>query len=171
MRPLLRSVPSIVGLIVVALVMAAVGFLPLFDGPGYESALAAGLLVPSVAAVVTAIDVVRGRPEPFDAFCRGAAIGAMLGGVAFATSLLHGARTGFCDVLGGSAHFALGPGVGAVLGGAWGALAGELASAGPTAKSARPRLRVVLASLLAVGGPLASIGVSLVRFYSSPMVF
>src|SRR5262245_52761339 len=112
MRPLLRSVPSIVGLIVVVVSMAVIGFLPLFGGPGYESALAAGLIVPSVAAVVTAIDVVRGRPEPFDAFCRGTAMGALYGGAAYGVSLLHGARTGFCDVLGGSAHFALGPGVG-----------------------------------------------------------
>ncbi len=76
------------------------------------------------------------------------------------TTLAHGLRAGFCDALGGSAHFALGPAAGALLAGAWGALAGE---------AARARKRRRLAAVpLAVLGPLASILISVGRFYSKP---
>ena len=36
--------------------LGAVGFLPLFGGPGYEQSLATGLLVPSAAAIAIALD-------------------------------------------------------------------------------------------------------------------
>ncbi|WP_437643388.1 hypothetical protein [Sorangium sp. So ce362] len=174
MPTLLRSPALRLGAALVAIAMALVGLLPLFDGPGYESALAAGLLVPSVAAITTALDVAAHRPLPVEAFRRGVANGALLALVAYATTLGHGLRAGFCDVLGGSAHFALGPVLGAALGGAWGAVAGELAAgirredAAPPPPAWRRRLVAVLAALAA---PLASIGVSAVRFYTSPIVF
>ncbi|WP_437594882.1 hypothetical protein [Sorangium sp. So ce1000] len=174
MPTLLRSPATRLGAALVAITMALVGFLPLFDGPGYESALAAGLLVPGVAAIVTALDVAAHRPPPVEAFRRGVASGALLAVVAYATTLAHGLRGGFCDVLGGSAHFALGPGLGAALGGAWGAVAGELAAgirrddAAPPRPAWRRRLIAVLAALAA---PLGSIGVSAIRFYTSPIVF
>src|SRR5215208_3811876 len=73
------------------------GFLPLFGGPSYESALGAGALLPSIAAVATAIEVARRRPQPFEALARGAASGLMVACVALLVTLIHGARVGFCD--------------------------------------------------------------------------
>ncbi|WP_437933202.1 hypothetical protein [Sorangium sp. So ce341] len=177
MPPLLRSPATRLAAALVAIAMALVGLLPLFDGPGYESALAAGLLVPSAAAIATALDVAAHRPLPLDAFRRGVANGALLAIVAYATTLAHGLRAGFCDVLGGSAHFALGPGLGAALGGAWGAVAGELAAgirrddAAPQPPAPPAWRRRLVAVLAALAAPLASIGVSAVRFYTSPIVF
>lgn len=81
-------------------------------------------------------------------------------------SVLHGLRVGFCDLWDGISVFALGPGVGSVLGGAFGAFAGLFVGT-----VSRPRRRVALAVVLALCGPLAGIGVSLWRFWSSPMVF
>jgi hypothetical protein len=189
-RPFLRSLPALVGLAIVALAMLAIGFVPLFDGPGYESSLAAGLVVPMTAAIVTALEICVGpgdalwalfrgrsasgasvdRPEPFDAFCRGIANGAALAAVAYLTMIVHGLRAGMCDLAGGTTLFALGPFVGALLGGAWGALAGELAR-GNEARARTKRRRVIFAVLLAMAGPLGSVAIALVRFYGSPMVF
>jgi tetratricopeptide (TPR) repeat protein len=155
-----------IGLALTVIVTGAIGLLPLFEGPGYESALATGLVVPSIAAAVTALEVRRASPRPRDALARGLANGAALAAAAFAGMLLHGLRAGFCDALAGSAHVALGPGAGALLGGAWGAAAGELARLGPG--RARPRGAAIA---LAIAGPLASALVSIARFYTSPMVF
>nr|QDA77062.1 hypothetical protein [Jahnella sp. MSr9139] len=159
----LRSLPARIGAAIVAALMGLIGFIPLFGGPGYESALAAGLLVPGAAAIVTALEIARHRPDPPEALARGVANGAALAAIAYLTTLAHGIRVGFCDGVGGSTLFALGPGVGAVLGGAWGAAAGEIAAG-------RKRRRL-FATLAALGGPLASIAVSIVRFVTSPMIF
>ncbi len=87
----------------------------------------------------------------------------MLALAAYLTTLLHGLRAGFCDALEGSSLFALGPGIGAVMGGAWGAVAGEIAA---------PRRRRRLAAALAgLAGPLAGVLASVWRFYTSPMIF
>jgi tetratricopeptide (TPR) repeat protein len=158
--------PLLIGIGLTAAILGAVGFLPLFDGPGYESALAAGLVVPFVVAIVTAIDVAEHRPEPLEALTRGLWTGALLAGVALLTSLAHGLRAGFCDVAGGSAHFALGPGAGALVAGVWGACAGEIAGRRKTRRGRRGV--AVLAGIL---GPIGSIGVSVYRFYTSPMIF
>lgn len=181
MTPFLRSRAAIAGAGAVAVAMGAIGFVPLFGGPGYESSLAAGLVVPIAAAIVTALEVARqpageaARPEPFEAFSRGLANGGALAAIAYVTVLVHGIRTGFCDVLGGSAHFALGPAAGALLAGAWGALAGELVAiarpAPPAASRARRAARAIGVALLGAALPLASIAVSVWRFYASPMVF
>mgnify|MGYP000072154449 CR=1 FL=1 len=165
MRPLLRSLPALVGLAFVALACGGVGFLPLFEGPGYEVALAIGLLVPSTVAIVTAFEVASpGHTRPFDALCRGVVNGVVFALVAYATTLAHGLRTGFCDVLTGSLQIAMGPGLGCVLAGVWGAFAGLLVRAGS-------RLFRTKTTLLAIAAPLVAIGVSLARFYTSPMVF
>ena len=50
-------------LAVASLLLVATGFLPQFGGPGYESALAGGLILPSVAAIATALLLVR-APQP-----------------------------------------------------------------------------------------------------------
>jgi hypothetical protein len=163
MRPLLRARPVQIGLAVVVAGMGALGFVPLFDGPGYESALGAGLFVPFAAAISASLAISAESGPPFDLFARGVATGALFAGAAWLTTMAHGLRAGFCDALGGSEHFALGPAAGALLAGAWGAAAGELARG-----RKRRRLAAVLLATLA---PLASIAVSLWRFYASPMIF
>jgi hypothetical protein len=166
MRPLLRDRAAIGGAALVAVAMGAIGFLPLFDGPGYESSLAAGLVLALVVPPAVALELATARPSPVDALGRGVAMGAACAAIAFATTLLHGLRAGFCDLAGGAEAFALGPAAGALLAGAWGAIAGEIAS-----RRHRPRARRATAVLLGLAGPLASIGVSIARFLGSPMVF
>src|SRR4051812_25237426 len=53
---LLRARSHKIAAAVVAVASTLVGFLPLFGGPGYEHALASGLLVPSAAAIAMALD-------------------------------------------------------------------------------------------------------------------
>ena len=148
--------------------LAAIGFAPLFGGPGYEHALASGLVVPSAAAILVALQSsspagTEPGSEPRMWVSRGIVQGLALSGVAFATALLHGLRVGFCDLAGGAVLFALTAGVGAAVGGAWGAVVGEVAR--------RVRWRRLASVLLAIGGPIAGIAVSVGRFYGSPMVF
>ncbi len=166
MPPFLRSRPALVGLVVASLALGAVGFLPLFDGPGYESSLAAGLILPLIIAVVTALELASARALPLDALARGLANGGAFALLGYLLTLAHGLRAGFCDVLGGSTHYLLGPACGALLAGAWGALAGDLA-----AGRVRRWARVSVAVFAAIAGPLGTILVSVGRFYGSPMVF
>ncbi len=147
--------------------LGAMGFVPLFGGPGYEHAVASGVLVPSSAAIATAFDLsaVKGAeaPSPFACVGRGLASGASLAALAFATALLHGLRVGICDFWGGTSLFALTAGMGALLGGVWGALVAEVC---------RPLRRHRLACVFfALAAPLAGIAVSVARFYGSPMIF
>lgn len=142
--------------------MTAVGFLPLFGGPGYEQSLASGLLVPSAAAIASALDVTLLRPSPAVALSRGVASGLLLAAVSFFTALLHGVRTPICDLTGGATGFILTAGVGSVLGGTWGATAGLLL---------RSKRRVLGSVLVGLAAPVGSIVVSLWRFYTSPMIF
>ena len=142
------------------------GWLPLFGGPGYEAALLAGVVLPSTAAVATALEVSGTRSAPFEAFSRGLVTGLLLAGLGLVLSVLHGVRVGFCDLPGGVAVFALGPGVGTLVGGAWGAAAGLFAR-----QVSRRQSRLLCALGLSLGAPIASIGISLWRFWSSPMVF
>ncbi|HZF56124.1 MAG TPA: tetratricopeptide repeat protein [Polyangiaceae bacterium] len=160
------SRPVLIGLGLTVALLGAIGFVPLFGGPGYESSLAAGILLPSIVAIVTALEVAALRPDPLEAVVRGLSNGAILAGAGFLTILAHGARVGFCDLSAGSAHFALGPLAGAILAGAWGACAGEIAGRRTTRRGRR--IVAVIAGLL---GPVASIGVSVYRFYTSPMIF
>jgi tetratricopeptide (TPR) repeat protein len=149
---------------VVFVLLGAIGFLPLFGGPGYEHSLASGLVVPSAAAVLVALQVssaVDAPPGPW--VSRGIATGLVLAGVAFATALLHGVRVGFCDVAGGATLFALTAGVGGAAGGVWGALVGAAVRGW--------RGRRLACVLLAIAAPIAGIAGSVARFYGSPMVF
>ena len=168
----LRSRAPLVGLVVALLALGAIGFLPLFWGPGYESALAAGIVLPFAVAIATALEIASiprvpgastGSVTPVRSFERGVANGGVFALAAFGLTLLHGLRVGFCDLPLGSAHFALGPVPGALLAGAYGALVGELARG-------RRRRRLV-AVLAAIAGPLGSMLFSVGRFYASPMVF
>lgn len=163
MTPFRKSRPQRVAGAVVGVVVGALGFLPLFGGPGYEHALASGLVVPSAAAIATALELSRVDVAPLEAVGRGVVSGLALACVAFATAMLHALRVGVCDLTGGAVGFVLTAGVGAVLGGAWGAVVSELA------RCVRRRRLVAVSGALA--GPLAGILVSLARFYGSPMIF
>jgi hypothetical protein len=150
---------------VVFVLLGAIGFLPLFGGPGYEHALASGVVVPAAAAITVALSLSRAATRPLDAVLRGVLWGAALAAVAYLTAILHGLRVGMCDLSGGTVLFLLTAGVGSVMGGVWGALVAPLARRG----SGRwRRLRCVL---FALAGPLAGIAVSVGRFLTSPMVF
>src|SRR5450631_4483255 len=125
--PFLRSRAQRRAGVAVAVVLTGVGFLPLFGGPGYEHALASGLVVPSAAAIATGFDLAgTDAPTPSSCVGRGILSGLALAGIAFATALGHGLRVGFCDLPGGALDFALTAGFGSVLGGVWGALVAEL---------------------------------------------
>lgn len=172
MPRLFRSRPPLLGLVVALIGLGAVGFLPLFGGPGYESALAAGIVLPFAVAIATALEIAAmprapgaasGSPRPAASFERGLVNGGVYALAAYGLTLLHGLRVGFCDLPLGSAHFALGPAPGALLAGAYGALVGELARG--------RRWRRLFAVLLALAGPLGSMLFSVGRFYASPMVF
>src|SRR3954469_23511299 len=81
------------------------GFVPLFGGPGYESALGLGLLLPlPIACLSAARACPRGDVE---SFALTAPLQALLEGLRFALWVLlaqllivlgHGLRVGFCDV-------------------------------------------------------------------------
>jgi hypothetical protein len=148
---------------VVAVLTGAVGFLPLFGGPGYEHAIASGIVLPSAAAIATALDSVARPSAPLETVGRGVANGLLLAAVSFATALLHGLRVGICDLPGGAFTFGMTAGIGAVMGGVWGAIAGHAA-----AHRSRPRLFAVLGALAA---PLGGIALSVWRFVATPIVF
>jgi tetratricopeptide (TPR) repeat protein len=157
--------------LVFALTLAAhagVGFIPLFGGPGYEAALALGLLLPLPLAALSALrsaNAETARPA-LDLLSEAVrfAIWVVLGHLL--VLLLHGARVGFCDPWQGLALFALGPATGAVLAAVWGTLAGLGLS---RVRALRSRRGVALA--LGAAAPIGGILVSLWRFWTSPMVF
>ncbi len=155
---------ALIGAFFVVIALFLVGFLPLFDGPGYEHALAAGLIVPSVAAIVSASDVFRDRSRtPFESAVYGLSVGAFFAACALAMAWVHAFRVGFCDPVGGSLFFALTAGAGSCLGGLWGALVGEGAR-----RVSAPRW---VAIVCAIAAPASGIVVSFARYYASPMVF
>ncbi len=155
-----------------ALAHAALGFLPLFGGPGYEASLALGLILPLPLAWVSAAQALPMRTGNADPAIR-SPIAALTASVQFALLvlaahtvilLLHGARAGFCDPLQGLIGFALGPALGAIMAAAWGSFAGLLGS-----HLGRGGRGIALA--LAAAGPMGGVLVSVWRFWSSPMVF
>jgi len=159
-----RSVQVAAGF--VALSFLAFGFIPQFAGPGYESSLAAGLLLPATTALCTAFGVAGRRLAPFEAFGRGLSIGFCLSLLGFSLVFAHGLRVGMCDVNFGIELYLLAPTPGALLAGVWGAIVGSLASL------VRPGFRRRTVCILgALAAPLGGIAFSLGRFYTSPMVF
>jgi tetratricopeptide (TPR) repeat protein len=150
------------GFVLVAL--GAVGFLPLFGGPGYEHSLASGLIVPPAAAVSVALELSTGPAlPPLTCVVRGLIRGGALSAAAFLTALAHGARVGICDLGGASLLFLLTAGIGGSVGGLWGALVAEIVRGW--------RGRRLGCVLLGLAGPLAGIVASLIRFWTSPMIF
>lgn len=163
----------------VAAALGGIGFLPLFGGPGYEHSLATGLIVPSVTAIAVALDTTahadaRGPAAraPLESLVRGVGLGLALATLSLSTSLLHAARIGICELWGALFYFAETAAFGCVMGGAWGAVVGELAAAMVRrGRIAKPRRRVAVAVALSLAGPIASAAVSVYRFISSPMIF
>ena len=145
--------------------IAALGFVPGFDGPTYPLGIVVGVTLGVVGALASANAAARRvRSEPNAprgrALPTGVVAALRLFLLASGVALLHGARVGFCDLGDDLLRWLLGPGAGAVAAGVWGALAGV---AVPGRKAWRWSLAVAL--------PVASYGVSLWRFYTTPMVF
>ena len=144
----------------------AFGFIPQFGGPGYESSLAAGLVLPATTALCLAFDLGGRRPAPLVAFGRGIAVGFGLAALGLAIVFGHGLRIGMCDAAWGIELYLLAPLPGAMLAGVWGAAVGLAAA------HVQPGWRRRTACILgALAAPLLGIGLSLGRFYTSPMVF
>lgn len=160
-----------IGAVIVGVATLAVGFLPLFAGPGYEHAIACGLIVPTVTAVVTALDGFADRHavegSPLSTVVRALETSAIYSAIAITTSLLHGARVGFCDPIGGMATYALTAGLGSALAGIVGA-SSAIACAHLLSRSRRRRR---WASILAGLAPLATALVAASLFYFTPAVF
>jgi tetratricopeptide (TPR) repeat protein len=165
-EPLWRLRPVRITALVVAVAFIGFGFIPQFGGPGYESSLAAGLVLPAATALCAAFELAGRRRAPLEAFGRGLSIGFVLSVVGLVVVLVHGLRVGFCDAAWGIELYALGPLPGALLAGVWGAGIGLLGWRVPAGW--RQRALCILGALAA---PLCGIGVSLGRFYTSPMVF
>jgi len=159
--------PRGVGVVVVSIASFAVGFLPLFAGPGYEHAIAMGLIVPTVAAIAAANEGFSEGLTPLSAMSRSLVTGLWLAASALVTALLHGLRVGFCDPLGGIATFGLTAGAGALLASAVGASCAIVA--GHVLSPHRRRRRI--AGFVAGVSPLGSAFVAGAFFYFTPAVF
>lgn len=163
-----------------AVLLAAAGFVPLVGGPRYEAALFAGLVGPFWCSLAAAFEIRNffsptrladpgaGEPSGASVFrrCLGVAFGHIL--VLFAVSFLHGLRTGFCEPELGFGLLALGPGMGMLLGAAWG---GVTALFWGCVGLGRSPLSGILTAAAAVLGPLGSIAWGLFHFYDSPSVY
>ena len=111
----LASIPHRFAAIFVLVALGAVGFLPLFGGPGYEQSLATGLLVPAATAIAIALEGVRSETRtPLALVARGVLLGLALAGLSLLTALLHAARVGICEVWGALFYFLITAGAGSV---------------------------------------------------------
>jgi len=172
LRAIRRSRARTIAVVLVAIYGVAVGFLPLFAGPGYELAVAAGLFVPLVTAIIAAIEGFEGprvavSRSTLGSLVRGMSTGAILSGTVLLTALVHGIRVGFCDILGGIATFALTAFSGSVLAGAVGSTF-AIASA-HFFDPGRRRRRIAIAC--AACAPFVTAIVAFLYFYFSPAVF
>lgn len=168
----LRSIPYARAGLFVLVVLGAIGFVPLFGGPGYEQSLATGLLVPSTAAIAIALDSARSERTPLASVARGALLGVVLAALALFTALVHAARVGICELWGALLYFALTSAIGCVMGGVWGAVVGEAVSAMVRrGRVVRPRRRAALAVALSLAGPIGCAAISVGRFIAAPMIF
>ncbi|HEY0469639.1 MAG TPA: hypothetical protein VGC79_35860, partial [Polyangiaceae bacterium] len=164
--PVLRARGVRVAAAFTALSFLAYGFIPQFGGPGYESSLAAGIVLPATTALCLAFGLAGQRIAPLAAFGRGISIGFGLAVLGLALVFGHGVRVGMCDASWGVELYLLAPLPGALLAGVWGAAVGLAAG------RVRPGWRRTSVCILgALSAPLGGIGFSLGRFYTSPMVF
>ena len=171
-QPILSRIPLpfVIGALAVAVIMLLLGFLPLFGGPGYEHAVATGLVVPLAAAIATARAAsLPSSTSPSESLGHGLLAGLAYALISLLTAFAHVLRVGICEVSGALLYFALTAGIGSMLGGAWGAGVGELVR---VLARRRKWKRVRLATtLFCLAGPLGGVLVSLWRFYSSAMIF
>ncbi|MFO0664244.1 MAG: hypothetical protein U0174_09840 [Polyangiaceae bacterium] len=166
MRERLRSHLALsLGWAIATALVFAVGFLPLFGGPGYEHTLATGLLVPASVSISVALDASRKRARPPLVMCmvHAMGVGALFAMGAFATALVHLLHVRACEPFAQLSLFFFGPFVGCILAGLYGTLVGEVAR-----QRKRRRLFAVVFGLI---GPLSCALFSVGRFYRSPMVF
>ncbi|MGZ3450072.1 MAG: hypothetical protein ACXVEF_10770, partial [Polyangiales bacterium] len=163
--------PRGVGATVAFVLCAAIGFLPLFAGPGYEQTVACGLFLPTITALVAAFEGFADRHAPSHVplvvVRRGLETGALLALVAIVVAFLHGFRVGLCDPLGGLATFALGSMIGTLLAGAVGAAVSIAVAHLVSPGRRRRRLAMLIAGL----APLTTALVALAYFYFTPAVF
>jgi len=164
-RVLFSSRAQLTLLALVSLILFGIGLLPLFGGPSYEFSLACGLVVPLLATAFNAGESAALRSTPLTALHRGFGSGFGLAVVAVVVALVHGAREGFCDFWGDATFFAVGPLPGALLAGVWGGLCGALLGGWQS------KAKVPVAVLLGLSAPLVGIVASLVRYYTSPIIF
>lgn len=162
LAPLLRRRGMRIAAAFVGVLAALLGFLPQLGALAYESALVMGIVLPPVVLLASSAELLDAEEAPFDHYARGLANAAALFAIVLFVDVLHGLRVGFCDPWGGLENWLLGPGLGALLAGAWSAVVAEVARA----RHARRSLRLVLALAL----PIGSIALSVWRFYTSPMV-
>src|SRR3954469_5210885 len=166
LSPLRRSRTARLAALCTAVCFTGFGFIPQFGGPGYESALAAGLILPATTALAVAFEVAGRRLTPLTVFGRGLTLGFWLSLLGLSIVLGHGLRVGICDAGWGINLYLLGPVPGAFLGGVWG---GAVGLAATRLRPGWRRRMLCIAGALA--GPLSGIALSLARFYTSPMVF
>lgn len=163
-----------------AVLLAAVGFVPLFGGPRYEAALFAGLVGPFWCALAAASEVRRFLEEALSSEsgtfqASGASVLNLLVTVAFGhilvmfvVALLHGLRSGFCEPGLGFGLLMLGPGMGMFLGAAWGAVSALLWGGVGFLESRRSRMLIGVTALIP---PISAITWGLYHFYDSPSVY
>jgi tetratricopeptide (TPR) repeat protein len=147
-------------------VLFAIGFLPLFAGPSYEFALACGVVLPLLGAAFNAARLPPLHAPLEAAFARGLLSGLGLCALSLCVALVHGLRAGVCDPASETAFFLLGPLPGALLACLWGAFCGAAFADDNAPKRAR-----LAAVVSAVAAPLAGIVTSLLRYYTSPIIF
>ncbi len=138
------------------------GFAPGFAGLSYPLSIVLGVLLGVVGSLMAANRVAGAAREPYAAdvpLRLGVGTTLSLFLLVVLTALLHGVRVGFCDPWSDGLRWLLGPAVGAVVAGVWGAIVGV----GCESRHWR--------WAWAVGLPLFSYGASFARFYTSPMVF
>lgn len=163
-----RLSPLGVCVVMSAVALFIVGFFPGFAGPGYPSTIAAGLCLPSLCAVCCALNTIKTRTRFSLAFALvvSALYAAAIVGAGLVAILVHGVRVGFCDPVLDLTVFFIGPAFGTLMGGVWGWVVGQLVGEG------KSQFRQGgCAALGAVAGPALGVVVSVVRFFTSPMVF
>jgi tetratricopeptide (TPR) repeat protein len=163
---MLRATPRNWGLLTTAICLMLIGFLPLFGGPGYEYALACGAVVPTMAALSTSAEFLDAHMPPMTVVLRAVENALWLMAISLVIGMFHGIRLGFCDLFDGIGYLLLGPFPGCMLGSLWGCAVPEIMRI-----SKQKRWRFVKVLLLCGALPALSIFVSLIRFYTTPMVF
>jgi hypothetical protein len=152
------------GVLLTVVFQVLIGFVPLFGGPGYEHALATGLLVPGIVLCVVGLDAnVHVTVLGPRGVVHGALYGAGLSLLSLLIAFLHLLHARACAPWSQVPYFALSAFPGCTLAGAWGVYVGVLA------RSQKRRRLFILGLGIAI--PLGSALISLARFIDSPMIY